>query len=174
MSAIEVAGWLVAEIAIGRARRPSDRPWTALGATMSHVASLSPSSSLPIAAGVLAIRDDGRVLAVSRGADLTNWGLPFGLGEPGEDAPAIALRELREETGLDGELVAVVYEAQAGACWAVTFLARVRGVLRSSDEGEVDWVDYERLTAPTSRHAAYNRELLRQLVRTAGTALAAR
>ena len=125
-----------------------------------------PESTLPLAAGVLVIRDDGRVLAVSRGRDLSNWGLPFGLGEPGEDAPAIALRELREETGLDGELLRRLHEGQAGTCWAVTFLARATGELRSSHEGTADWVDYERLTAATSRHAEYNRLLLRQLLAT--------
>ncbi len=119
---------------------------------------------LPTAAGVIAIREDGRVLAVSRGADLSNWGLPFGLGEPGEDARAIARRELREETGLDAELFECVYEARAGACWAVTFRAQVTGALRSSHEGTADWIDYERLTAPTSRHAPYHRQLLRRLL----------
>jgi 8-oxo-dGTP pyrophosphatase MutT (NUDIX family) len=125
-----------------------------------------PASDLPIAAGVLVIRDDGRVLAVSRGADLTDWGLPFGLGEPGEEAAAVALRELREETGLDGELRERIFEAQAGTRWAITFLARVAGEPRPSSEGEVAWVDYERLTAPTSRHAEYNRALLRRLLTT--------
>jgi 8-oxo-dGTP pyrophosphatase MutT (NUDIX family) len=123
-----------------------------------------PDLALPIAAGVLVIRADGRVLAVSRGADVTDWGLPFGQGEPGEDAGTIALRELREETGLDGELVERLYEAQAGSRWAITFLARAHGELRSSDEGKADWVDYDRLTASTSRHAEYNREVLRQVL----------
>jgi 8-oxo-dGTP pyrophosphatase MutT (NUDIX family) len=128
------------------------------------VSSPPPDPALPIAAGVLVIRDDGRVLAVSRGADLTDWGLPFGQGEPGEDPRTIALRELHEETGLDGELIEPIYEAQAGTRWAITFLARVTGELRSSDEGEAAWVDYDRLTAPTSRHAEYNRAVLRQLL----------
>lgn len=43
--------------------------------------------------------DTGDILAVSRGHDTSDWGLPGGEVEPGEAFQAGAARELREETG---------------------------------------------------------------------------
>lgn len=38
----------------------------------------------------------------------SHWGLPKGTPEPDEDAPATARREVREETGIDAEILAEV------------------------------------------------------------------
>jgi len=54
---------------------------------------------------VVAHGGSGRVLLVRHAQGALNWDLPGGLVEPGESATAGALRHLREETGLTGEIV---------------------------------------------------------------------
>ena len=67
-----------------------------------HAAADDPA--LPRAAVTVTVLDGERVLVaqrVARGLNAGQWALPGGKLDPGEDAVAGALRELREETGLD-------------------------------------------------------------------------
>lgn len=61
------------------------------------------------AVGVICIRD-GHVLLVRRGTPpmTGEWSLPGGRIEPGEPVREAALRELREETGIEAALVGLV------------------------------------------------------------------
>lgn len=61
------------------------------------------------AAGVICLRGD-TVLLVRRGKPprLGEWSIPGGRIEWGETATAAALRELREETGVEGDLLGLV------------------------------------------------------------------
>lgn len=54
------------------------------------------------------IRDEqGRILLQQR-ADNLEWGLPGGALDPGENLAATAIREVKEETGLDVEIVRLI------------------------------------------------------------------
>lgn len=61
----------------------------------------------PIAAGVIAEREDGRIVLILRGENPGRglWGLPAGFMEVDETLEAAARRECFEETGLQVELV---------------------------------------------------------------------
>lgn len=61
------------------------------------------------AVGVVCLRGD-EVLLIQRGTPprMGEWSLPGGRIEPGELAKTAALRELREETGVEAELVGLV------------------------------------------------------------------
>ena len=61
------------------------------------------------AVGVVCLRGD-EVLLIRRGRPprLGEWSLPGGRIEPGERAVDAALRELREETGVEAEIVGMV------------------------------------------------------------------
>jgi 8-oxo-dGTP pyrophosphatase MutT (NUDIX family) len=52
-----------------------------------------------ISCGVV-VTDDGSRLLLGRFTGLQLWDIPKGLADPGESAPAAAVRELKEETGL--------------------------------------------------------------------------
>lgn len=71
-----------------------------------HRMSDTPPMTAPVAAvGVICLRGD-EVLLVRRGRPprLGEWSLPGGRVEPGETVRDAALRELREETGVEAEL----------------------------------------------------------------------
>ncbi|MFJ9540984.1 NUDIX hydrolase [Streptomyces sp. NPDC101225] len=74
-------------------------------------------------AAAVVMDDDGRVLLVRRSETEKFlprvWGVPCGKLEPGESARDGALRELKEETGLLGEVVRKVGES--------SFLSEYRG-----------------------------------------------
>lgn len=61
------------------------------------------------AVGVVCLRGD-EVLLIQRGTPprIGEWSLPGGRIEPGEPTKTAALRELREETGVEAELVGLV------------------------------------------------------------------
>ena len=50
--------------------------------------------------------DDGRVL-LTRRADNGQWAVVSGVLEPGEEPSAAAVREAKEETGVDAELIRI-------------------------------------------------------------------
>jgi putative (di)nucleoside polyphosphate hydrolase len=71
-------------------------------------------STLPYrpCAGVMLINRDGRVFVGQRiDSALEAWQMPQGGIDPGEDALEAALRELREETGVQPDKVSLIAEA---------------------------------------------------------------
>lgn len=114
---------------------------------------------LPGVSGV--ILDDAGRLLLGRRADNGRWAVVSGILEPGEE-PAVALvREAREETGVDVEVVAlagvsagqeVVYPNGDRAQYLdVSFLCRaVGGEARVADDESTDvgWFDRDALPEP--------------------------
>lgn len=57
-------------------------------------------------------RDGGIEVAVVRVGDRDRWQLPKGIIDPGEAPEVTAVRETREEAGVDGELVAPLEDVE--------------------------------------------------------------
>jgi 8-oxo-dGTP diphosphatase len=75
------------------------------------------------------IRQDGAILLVKQDYGRQYWSLPGGVMEAGESVDQTALREVREETGLEiqlGRLVGVYSKPEESAV-ALTFEAAVTG-----------------------------------------------
>jgi ADP-ribose pyrophosphatase YjhB (NUDIX family) len=97
----------------------------------------------PLVVAQAVILDADRTLLAVRG-DLRGWELPGGTVEPGEEVEAALRREVREETGLEIEIVRRVGEYHRSGFRphvAVVFACRPRGgALRTSGESRaVAW-----------------------------------
>ncbi len=103
-------------------------------------------------AAAVAVIDDGQVLLVRR-RDNGKWSLPGGTLEMGEDLPSCALREVREETGLDVEVTDIVgtytdpevriaySDGEVRREFTIVFAARTRSrdVTIDSESSEFGW-----------------------------------
>ena len=89
-------------------------------------------------AAAVVLNDRGDVLLVRHTYGKLNWELPGGASEPGESIVETALRELREETGLEAVaewMTGVYYESDLDAHHFVFHCSVVAGEAKpSSDE----------------------------------------
>ncbi|MGS2809934.1 NUDIX domain-containing protein [Nocardia sp. MW-W600-9] len=116
------------------------------------------ANSLVPGASVLVTDSAGRILMQRRG-DSGNWSLPGGVMEIGETLEQCAVREAKEETGLDVEITGLlgIYtdpehvieygDGEVRQEFAVTYLGRVVGgeISVSSESTEVRFVGVDEL-----------------------------
>ncbi len=113
------------------------------------------------AACVLIISVNGQILAVSRKDDPTDFGLPGGKIDPGEDAETAARRELYEETGLTAGKLTMVYSKHDGNMPCTTFMGQVDGEINTDENGVIRWVDPEVLLQGSFKD--YNFQLFKKV-----------
>jgi 8-oxo-dGTP diphosphatase len=102
----------------------------------------------------------GRVLFVRHSYGELNWEIPGGAGETGESAVDAAIREVREETGLDvtAERMTGVYYEPATRCHHFVFTCRARDsrdpAPSSPEITDVRWCRADDLPRPISDFTA--------------------
>ena len=107
----------------------------------------APAANSLVPAASAVVVDDGGGIILQRRRDNEMWALPGGVMELGESVAACAIRETREETGLDVEVVGIVGvysdpkhvfaydDGEVRQEFSICVLARVRGgSIRVSDE----------------------------------------
>jgi 8-oxo-dGTP pyrophosphatase MutT (NUDIX family) len=118
------------------------------------------------AAIVFARREDGAILAVSRGIGIDQWGMPGGRAEDGESFADCARRELFEETGLILYRPRHIYTARSpGDFITAAFVGVLTGELMArSKEGDVRWLPPAALLDPSlSPFVDYTREVFARM-----------
>ena len=109
-----------------------------------------------IGAAAAVFDDEGRVLLVRHTYGPLNWEVPGGASEPGESVVETALRELREETGLDAEaesLTGIYWNAERDAHHFVFLCRATDGHAPAPSSPEISdcaWFSPEELPRPIS------------------------
>lgn len=113
-----------------------------------------PANSLVPSANVVVVNNDGALLMIHR-TDNDNWALPGGAMDLGESIVDTAVRETKEETGIDCEVTGLVgiytdpkhvilytSDGEARQEFSIVFTARPTGGVpaASSESREVEWV----------------------------------
>lgn len=122
-------------------------------------------------AGVMLVIKDGLILAISRRHNKDIFGLPGGKFDENEgdiDSMDTAIRETREETGVNVKDVCFIYErVELGDgpngvdFYSSTFYALDwDGEPTNSEEGVVKWLTAEELTNTNAAFGDYNRNML--------------
>jgi len=112
--------------------------------------------------------NDGKILSVSRGYDISDWGLPGGMAQPGETPSQTAARELHEETGITPDTSAEFVPVYNGMShYHFTTIFAINGMIflprdkfRSVPfEGYVEWLNPEELTRPSCTFGVIQKEI---------------
>ena len=128
------------------------------------------------AVSIVLINDDGKILGVSRKHDHTDFGFVGGKIDKEDFEPKIsedsninlmaalirgAIRETKEETGLDIFDLEIVYSSFWGGRMQWTMLAKHRGQINTDEPHAVEWIDSKTLLKGTFKE--YNIEVLASL-----------
>jgi len=102
---------------------------------------------MKITSQVVLINEDGLVLGVSRKTDHNDFGLIGGKMDPEDDGDPIktAIRETKEETGLNIFNLRLVFSIHKGGFMGYTYLADFDGEISHDEPHIVKWVPFETL-----------------------------
>jgi 8-oxo-dGTP pyrophosphatase MutT (NUDIX family) len=100
-----------------------------------------------ISACVVLINEEGLILGVSRKNNHNDFGLVGGSMDPidGNDPVKTAIRECKEETGLDITDLKLVFAIHKGGNMGFTYLAKYSGEINHNEPHVVKWVPFQTL-----------------------------
>lgn len=107
-----------------------------------------------------------RILSISRGDDLKDWGLVGGKVEPGESMEKCLMREVQEEAGVIVSLMVPVYTGMARTRITTTFLALEATLpekMYVTREGTVAWKQLLEVMADDCTYRDYNLRMFKHM-----------
>lgn len=98
-----------------------------------------------ITAQVVLINEEGLVLGVSRKDNHSDFGLPGGKMDPEDDndPTTTAIRECKEETGLDISQLKLIFAIHKSSHMGYTYLAKYSGEIEHDEPHVVKWVPFQ-------------------------------
>ena len=115
-------------------------------------------------AAVVLLFNQGKILAVSRKNNKNDFGLPGGKLEPGESFKEGAIREVKEETGLDIFGLIPIFHRIDNGFFAICYIAQWKGEIdHTLESGIVKWTDFD--TINKGSFGDYNKELKNKLIK---------
>lgn len=95
-----------------------------------------------ITAQVVLINEEGLILGVSRKDNHSDFGLPGGKMDPEDDndSTTTAIRECKEETGLDISQLQLIFAIHKSGNMGYTYLAKYTGEINHNEPHVVKWV----------------------------------
>ena len=134
---------------------PAARPSSQLAAELSTKRVNHAIGAAGQGAAAAIVDDDGRILLVKENYDRRRWNFPGGRVEPGEAPQDAAVREAREETGVDVRVDGIVgiYRLDNGFLATLFAATIVRGTPARPQTGEIDevgWFAPDALPSPVS------------------------
>ena len=120
-----------------------------------------------ISAQVVLINEEGKILCVSRKDNHSDFGLPGGKADPcdGDDPTETAIRETREETGLEVYNLRLIFAIHKYGYMNYTYVANYRGEINYNEPHIVKWAPIKLTTEGT--FGVYN-QLVAESLRDAG------
>lgn len=96
---------------------------------------------------IVCLNDEGKVLAVSRKDNHSDFGLPGGKvdEEDMDDVYLAAIREMKEETGLDIKNLKLLLSCPADGYLAYAFLADWEGEIKTDEPHVVKWAPFSKI-----------------------------
>ena len=94
---------------------------------------------------IVLLNEKNEVLGVSRKDDHSNFGLVGGKVDPGETIEEAAIRETKEETGLDISNLRQIFSMHKEGYMGTTFLADYSGKIETDEPHIVKWTTFEEL-----------------------------
>jgi ADP-ribose pyrophosphatase YjhB (NUDIX family) len=113
--------------------------------------------NVPKASLSLLINKEGKILSVSRKDNIFDKNIVGGKVDEGETFEQAAVREAKEETGLDIFNLKPVFMRKDGKFICVTFLAEFIGEIEQTEKGAIEWINYDELFSGS--FGKYNSEL---------------
>lgn len=110
---------------------------------------------------VVVLNNKGNVLCVSRKDNHADFSLPGGKVEDGETDTRAAIRELKEETGLDVKRMTLIYANTMYGMLGYTYFAECTGEIQTSEPHAVKWGTFKDLAE--GRFGEWNMEVYKVL-----------